>query len=80
VGIAKRCRARNIPVAAIVGSMGENACKTYNYGIGSIMPAVNRDMSLDEAMPQSGELLTDAADRMFRFIKMGMNMSGTKRP
>ena len=70
VGIARRCKAKSVKVVAIAGSMGENAQLVYDYGIDSIMPIVNRDMSLEEAMARSVELLTDAADRMFRFIKV----------
>lgn len=72
VGIAKRCRQRNIPVAAIVGGMGPEAHKAFDYGIGSIMPTINSDMCLEEALTRAQELFADAADRMFRFIKMGM--------
>ncbi len=74
VGIAKRCKLQNIPVAAIVGGMGIDAHKVYEYGIDSIMPTVNSAMPLEEAMARSNELLMDAADRLFRFIKAGMRM------
>jgi glycerate kinase len=75
VGIAKRCKKRNIRVVAIVGSIGKHAEITYDYGIDSIMPTINKDMSLEEALSRSEELLRDAADRMFRFIKTGISIS-----
>lgn len=75
VGIAKRCKTRNVKVVAIVGSIGSQAEKTYDYGIDSIMPTVNKEMSLEEALSRSEELLRDAADRMFRLIKVGMSIS-----
>lgn len=74
VGIAKRCRPKNVRVVAIVGAMGPNAQRVYEYGIDSIMTLVNRDMSLEEALAQAEELLEDAADRMFRLIKAGMGI------
>lgn len=76
VGIAKRCKHKGIKVVAIVGGMGPGAQKVYDYGIYSIMPTVNAPMSLDEAIDRAQELLKDAADRMFRFIKLGMELTG----
>lgn len=72
VGIAKRSKAKNIPVAVIAGGMGAEACKVFDYGIDSIMPTINRDMTINEALSNAEILMRDAADRMFRFIKMGM--------
>jgi glycerate kinase len=75
VGVAKRCKPRNIKVVAVVGSIGSQAEKTYEYGIDSIMTTINRDMSLKEAMANAGDLLDDAADRMFRMINIGMSIN-----
>ena len=38
------------------------------------MTTVNRAMPLEEALANAEELLYDAADRMFRFIKTGMDI------
>jgi len=74
VGVAKHCKAKNVPVVAIAGIMGRNASAVYEYGINSIMTTVNRAMPLEEALANAEELLFDAADRMFRFIKTGMTL------
>ena len=74
VGVAKRCKGKNIPVVAISGIMGKNAGAVYDYGINSIMTTVNRAMPLEEALTNAEELLYDAADRMFRLIKTGMDI------
>jgi len=74
VGIAQRCKSKGVKVAAIVGSIGPEAWKVYDHGIFSIMPTVNRDMSLEEALNNAVDLLKDAADRMFRFIRLGMDL------
>ena len=79
VGVARRSKQKNIPVAVIAGGMGHEAWKVYACGIDSIMPAVSRDMSLEEALSNSEALLRDAADRMFRFIKIGMAISGKNK-
>lgn len=73
-GIGQACRKRNIPAAAIVGGMGNGAQNIYECGIDSIMPIVNNAMELDTAIRNCDELLQDAADRMFRFIKMGIHI------
>jgi len=72
VGVARRCKEKNVPVVAISGIMGENAQAVYDYGINSIMTTINRDMPLEEALSRAEELLFDAADRMFRLIKAGI--------
>jgi glycerate kinase len=74
VGVAKHCKTKNVPVVAISGIMGRNAAAVYEYGINSIMTTVNRAMPLEEALANAEELLYDAADRMFRFIKTGMDI------
>ena len=73
-GIGLRCKAKNIPVIAIVGGMGKNAQELYHYGICSIIPTVNGPMAVEEAMERAVELYTDAADRMFRILKTGMSL------
>ncbi len=74
VGIAERCKQKNVSVVAITGGMGKDAKEVYKFGIDSIMPAINNDMCLEEALSRAEELLEDAADRMFRFIKVGMSL------
>lgn len=71
-GVGLRCKEKNIPVIAIVGGMGKNAQDLYEYGIHSIIPTVNSPMAVEEAMERAVELYTDAADRMFRVLKIGM--------
>jgi glycerate kinase len=72
VGVAQRCKPLNIPVVAMVGGMGPDAQKVYEYGIDSIMTTVNSPMPLSEALSRADELMADAADRLFRLIKVGM--------
>lgn len=73
-GVGLRCKAKHIPVIAIVGGMGKNAQDLYEYGISSIIPTVNSPMAVEEAMERAVELYTDAADRMFRMLKTGMGI------
>ena len=73
-GIGRYAKKRNIPVIALTGGMGDNAHLVYGCGIDSIMVTVNAPMSLDTALTHAEPLLADCADRMFRFIKIGMNL------
>lgn len=75
VGVSQRCKPLNIPVVAVVGGMGADAQKVYGYGVDSIMTTVNSPMPLDEALSRADELMADATDRLFRFIKVGMKLS-----
>ena len=73
-GIGLLCKKKGIPVIAIVGGMGEGALDIYQYGIDSIVPAINAAMDMEEAMERAEELLLNAAERTFRLIKVGMMM------
>lgn len=75
VGVARYCKEKDIMAAAIVGSMENDAQRVYDFGIQSIMPSISKVMTLDEALSQARETLADAADRMFRFIRLGMKLA-----
>jgi len=74
VGVAKRCAARNIPVAMIAGGMAGDICRLYDMAEASVITAVNAPMALDDAMESAYTLFEDAAERMFRFIRMGTRL------
>lgn len=73
-GIARRCAACGIPVAAIVGGIGEGAEGLYDLCEGTIMATVPGPMALEEAMRCAPALYEQAADRLFRAIKIGMRI------
>lgn len=77
-GIGQRCRAKGIPVVAVVGGMGNGAERLYEFGVESILPTVNGAMGLDEAMERAEELYSGAADRMFRLLRVGMMLESGK--
>lgn len=77
-GIGEVCRKKGVPVAAIVGGMGEDAERVFEHGIVSVITTVNGVMSLDTAVSECDRLIISAADRMFRFIKMGMDLQAGK--
>ena len=74
-GIGMRCKNKGIPAVAIVGGMGKGAEKIYEFGVESIIPTINGAMDMDEALERAEELYQGAAERMFRFLKVGMAVS-----
>ena len=73
-GIGMRCKKKGIPAVAIVGGMGKGAEKIYEFGVESILPTINGAMDIEEALERAEELYQAAADRLFRLIKVGMDV------
>lgn len=73
-GIGMRCKNKGIPAVAIVGGMGKGAEKIYEFGVESILPTINGAMEIEEALERAEELYQAAAERMFRFLKVGMDV------
>ncbi|MBQ6506984.1 MAG: glycerate kinase [Clostridia bacterium] len=74
VGVAKRCAAKGIPTAAIVGGIGDGAEGFFDLCEGTIMTTVSGPMSLEKAMADAPALYEYAAERLFRAIRIGMKM------
>jgi len=74
VGVAKRCAAKGIPTAAIVGGIGDGAEGLYDLCESTMLPTVPGPMSLEEAMKNAPRLYEQAAERLFRAIRIGMNL------
>lgn len=79
-GILKACCGKGIPVAIITGSLGENAEEIYDIGNAGIMTLINAPMTGDEAIQDAVRLFDDAADRMFRLIRMGRDVEKIGAP
>ena len=73
-GIGMRCKNHGVPAVAIVGGMGTGAEKIYEFGVESIIPTINGAMDIKEALDRAEELYANAADSLFRMIKVGMDM------
>lgn len=73
-GVGLRCKKAGVPAVAIVVGMLKGYDEIFDYGIMSVMPTVNIAMTLNEAMERSEELYLDAALRMLRFIKCGIDL------
>lgn len=73
-GVGVHCKNHHIPAVAIVGSMGTGAEDIFDYGIDSIITTVNGIMPLSDALNHAEELYLDAARRLFRLLKAGMQI------
>jgi glycerate kinase len=73
-GVGIRAKAKGVPVLGLSGSLGTNALDILNCGVSSLMTTVNAPMTLQEAIERSEELYYEAAVRMFRFVKAGMEI------
>lgn len=74
-GIAKRCTERNIPIAALGGSLGEGYEELYSIGIDAIMSCVPRPMEYTIMKKYPHRFVAEAADRLMRLLKTGQNIS-----
>ena len=79
-GIGMRCKEKHVPVVAIVGSIGENASDIYKYGVNSIISTVSKPMDISEALKNAEFYFNDAAERLFKFIKIGIGIRFGPRP
>lgn len=70
VGVAKRASKYNVPVIAIVGSIGEGASAVYSWGIDAIVDIVTRPMNLSEAMENASEMIEDTAENLMRILSV----------
>ena len=73
-GIGDRAKKQGVPVIALVGSLGEGYEKLYVHGIESFFTTVDSPMELSVALEQAERLYYQAAIRMFRTIKTGMQL------
>ncbi len=73
-GIAALAGAYGVPVAAIGGSLADDAGEIFAHGINGLEAAIARDMSLGEALAHSREYVANAAERVLRLILIGRDM------
>ena len=69
IGISKRAKEKNIPVTAVVGTIGEGAEGAYNLGVTSIFSINRQAMDFEKSRYKSGENLEKTMDSILRFYK-----------
>ncbi len=70
VGVASVAKQYNVPVVAVVGSIGKEANQVYNYGIDALFTIMDGPHDLTYAMKHSENLLYDAIQRVIRVIRL----------
>ena len=73
-GVGIRAKAKGVPVVGLCGSLGRGAMDIFDFGINSLMTTVNAPMTLEYAINNAEQLYFEAAVRMFRLIKLGMQI------
>jgi glycerate kinase len=74
VAVAQRAKRRGMPTVAVVGSTGRDYRVVYGYSIDAVIGTVNRPMPLDRAIAEGERLVTEAAMRACRLIRVGMKL------
>ena len=74
-GVGTHAKAKGIPVVGLSGSLGRDALDITKHGVESLMTTVNAPMPLQEALDNAEILYYEGALRMFRFIRVGMDIA-----
>ena len=73
-GVGTHAKAKGIPVIGLCGSLGEGAMDICHFGVNSLMTTVNAPMTLNDALTNAVPLYYEAAVRLFRIVKVGMQL------
>lgn len=79
LGIAKRAHSRGIPCIVVAGSTGRDYQVVYDHGVDAVIGTVNRPMPLDRAIAEGPKLVTEAAMRACRLLRVGMRLGDARR-
>lgn len=74
--IARIAERYDVPVVAIVGTVGEDAGINHAHGIDAFTSMLQAPCSLDDAIDRAPELLTDCAEEVMRMMLVGWRMAG----
>ncbi|WP_016864780.1 MULTISPECIES: glycerate kinase [Fischerella] len=72
--MAQRAKRYDLPVIAIAGTIGKDARVNFDYGIDSFSTILKEPCTLGEAIANSSDLLTYAAERVMRLIQVGQKL------
>jgi glycerate 2-kinase len=66
VGVAKKAKKYDLPVIALVGSIGEGAEKTYEHGIDAIVDIIPSPQTLEYSLKNGISLIESTTERTMR--------------
>lgn len=75
-GIGRACQKRGIPVCAIAGCFGEGMEEIYPCGIDAAVSCTSRLTPPGEELKDAEARFLQAADSMYRIIKVGLSLKG----
>lgn len=73
-GIGRACQKKGIPVCAIAGCFGDGAEDIYDCGVCAAVSCTSHFAAVGEEFQNAEERFMQAADSMYRMIKVGMGM------
>ncbi|HEY9695577.1 MAG TPA: glycerate kinase [Oculatellaceae cyanobacterium] len=73
--VARRAKKYNLPVIALVGSIGKDAEMNYQHGIDTFFNILDQPCDLTDAIANAPELLTQATERVMRSILIGQKLT-----
>jgi glycerate kinase len=68
IGVARRAKARGIPVLALAASLGEGYQEVYKHGIDAVACIADRPMPIRESIRRAHDLVAAATERTLRFL------------
>ena len=75
-GVAKEAKKHKKPVICISGGLGCGYTDIYPAGADAAMSSICSVMTLEECIRNAAPMLTDAAERACRLVKIGMELGG----
>jgi glycerate kinase len=73
--VATAARARGVPVIVVVGGVSNEEHLLYDMGISAIVPLPTHPMTLAEAMAEASPLVSRAAERALRLLRIGSRLA-----
>lgn len=80
VEVASRAKRFNLPVVAIVGTIGQGAEENFSHGIDSFSSILEMPCDLDYAIEHAAEFMTRAAERVMRTVLVGQRLASSAQP
>ena len=76
IGVARRAKARGIPVVSVSGSLGEGFSEVHDHGIDAASAITYSPMTLDESSSRAAELVAVATEQAIRYMQVGGRVFG----
>lgn len=78
--MARRAKARQLPVIAIAGTIGPGARVNYDIGIDAMTCILQRPTTLDDAVSDAERLTKESAESVMRIVAVGRMMRLARTP